>query len=134
MAVKLNAEMVNFEKLVKKLGPELIKPDIDRAIGLTADDAAPMLQTLVGIRTGQLINSIESTGVSDRGRGKSRGTAATGLSASYVKGIYYGRWPDRGTRTINRRGWSVKARTQAKPAAATRLKAAGNSIARKWGK
>jgi len=134
MAVKLGIEVTNLDKLLKKLGPELVKPEIDKAISATADDAAPTLRTLVGVHSGALKGSIRSTGVSDRGRGKSRGTAASGLSASYVSGIWYGRFPDRGTRYIKRRGWSGKARTQVKPAADARLKRAGDNIAKKWSK
>ena len=134
MAVKMSVEITNLDKLVKKLGPELIKPEIDDAVKGTADDASPVLKTLVGVSSGRLRESIQSTSISDRGRGKSLGGPNTGLSAAFVSGIWYGRFPDRGTIYIKRRGWSGKARTQVKPQADARLKRAGTAIQKKWAK
>lgn len=136
MAVKLTAEVTNLKRLLKKLGPELIKPDIDQAVTESADDAVPVLRTLVGFHSGDLQKSIRSTPISDRAslRSKNPGTPTTGISASYVSGIWYGRFPDRGTRHIRRRGWSVKTRTRIKPNADAHLRQAGQRIQKKWSK
>jgi len=134
MAVKLGVEITNLNRIVKKLDYRLIKPSVDRAVTKTADAGVGPLRSLVGISSGTLIRSLNSTGVSNRGRGKSTGGPTSGLSAAYVRGVWYGRFPDRGTRYIKRRGWSVKARTQIKPAADANLRTAGNEIAREWGK
>lgn len=136
MPAKITHEIVNLKQLVKKLDYNLIKPDIDRAVGDTAEDAKPVLRTHIPIRTpgGGLAASLYTTNITDRRSARSRqtGTPTSGLSAAYVGGHWYGRFPDRGTRYIRARRWSHKTRTQIGPQADANLRQAGNRIAKKW--